>query len=57
MKFKIKYSAHRRSPSSSFYASEILNANGIVHAHKLAKEHAKKLHPNCQIDSIHVVEV
>lgn len=55
MKYKISYMSYRRSPQLNFHASEILEARGIVHAYKLAKEHAKGLHPDCFINSVHMV--
>ena len=56
MKFKVSYTAYRQSPQTNFYASEIIEARGIVHAYKLAKEHMKNLEPNCRINSVYVVE-
>ena len=39
MKFLAKYEPNK----NKFHASEIIEARGIVHAHKLASEHENKL--------------
>ena len=61
MKYKVTYE-RRTAPKMSFYrySNEIIEVRGIVHAHKLARDHLKELKKltrfDLRIDHVFLVE-